>query len=85
MKLVDVKVNFLKCFVRLNNVGSGYLLVGIDVVNHVSSHSDKFKRKSEVVITFSFLYDTRWCHRLKSVNSNRRHDTMFDHLISEVV
>ena len=54
MKLVGVKINFLKCFVRLNNLGSGYHLVGIDVVNYVSSHGNKYKRKSEVVITFSF-------------------------------
>ena len=43
--------------------------IRIDAFNCVSPSSE-YKRKSEMVITFSFKIDTRWCNTFSSVYCN---------------
>ena len=39
----------------------------IDIVNRVAPRSDKYKRKNEIIISFSFIPVARWRHSVNSV------------------
>ena len=39
----------------------------IDNVNHVAPSNDKYKSKSEGIISFSFKHDARWCHPVNNI------------------
>ena len=47
-------------------------LMSIDTpINRLAARSYKFKRKSVVVITLSFIHDTSWHHSVNSVEIKR--------------